>query len=231
MRATRMAERLTRTQEKVLEFIRKNLDRGEPPPTHRELCKHFGWSSTGSARDVLRAIARKGHLARSGPRRHRHMQLRDRGAPIARVAVVGRVVAGLPVASEEFVEGQLPVPEEWVAKGTCFALRVAGDSMKDAGICEGDLVVVRQQATADDGDIVAVTVHGETTLKRLRFRGRRASLVAENRRYRPIAVDSELLVVHGVVVGLLRNYTKRHPRGVAPRRMSWKEDANHAHGS
>lgn len=226
-----MAEPLTRTQAKVLEFIRRILDRGEPSPTHRELCKHFGWSSTGSARDVLRAIERKGHLTRFGPRRHRHMQLRDRGAPAARVPIVGRVVAGLPVASEEFVEGHLAVPEELAATGACFALRVAGDSMKDAGICEGDLVVVRQQGVADDGDIVAATVHRETTLKRLRLRGRRASLVAENRRYRPIDVDADSLVVHGVVVGLFRSYVEPRRRRVARGRMSWKEDANHAHGS
>jgi repressor LexA len=104
------------------------------------------------------------------------------------------------------VEGHVPVPVEWVGAGTYFALRVKGDSMIDAGILEGDLVVARKQSTAEDGDVVVAILDGESTLKRLRRHGRRATLVAENRRYRSIPVRTESAEIQGVVVGLMRAF-------------------------
>lgn len=121
----------------------------------------------------------------------------------------------MPVDSEENITQHIPVPAEWTKHGTYFAVRVAGDSMRDAGILEGDHVIVRQQSTANDGDIVVATVDGETTLKRLHQRGRRLRLAPENRRYRAIDVKTESAGVQGVVVGLLRAYEggvgSRHP--------------------
>ncbi len=220
-------ESLTQVQADVLAAIRGRLDRGEPPPTYRDLCAEFGWGSTGTVRDHLRALARKGYLELSGGRAHRQIRLLDESPAASRVPLVGRVVAGVPLAAEENVESRIPVPEEWIGRGRHFALRVNGDSMMNAGILDGDCVVVRQQATAEDGDIVVATLDGETTLKRLRRSGRRVSLAAENPRYRPIEVQSENAVVQGVVVGLMRGYLGRGRRGPAgtPRRKG------HAHRS
>ena len=195
----------TNAQARVLAAIRQRVEHGEPVPTYRDLCKQFGWSSTGTVRDHLHALERKGYVELSGPR---HRQIRLRGEPLAvsRVPIVDRVVAGVTVFADENIKGRLPVPLEWTARGTYFALRVSGDSMMDAGIFKGDCVVVRQQATADDGEVVVVALDGETTLKRLRHQGKLKTLVAENPTCRSIQVNTDAAIVQGVVVGLLRTY-------------------------
>lgn len=198
-----MQDSLTEKQAAVLQFLRRRADHGEPPPTNREICDEFGWTSTRSARDHLRVLARKRYVELSG-RGHRHVRLLDEPTPVARVPLVGDIAAGVPVESVQNVEGHVPVPAEWLGEGTYFAVRVRGDSMKDAGILEGDLVVARKQPAAEDGDIVVATVGGESTLKRLRRQGRRAILAAENRRYRLIPVRTESAEIQGVVVVLLR---------------------------
>jgi repressor LexA len=125
-------------------------------------------------------------------------------APVARVPLLGRVVAGSPVSTEEVADWRVPVPAEWIGRSSGFALRVCGDSMVGAGIQDGDVVVVRQQGTAKDGDVVAATIGAETTLKRFRRRKGRVVLAAANPAYPDIEVGSEDLVIHGVAVGLLR---------------------------
>jgi repressor LexA len=195
-------------QARVLGAIRSRVAQGEPPPTYRELCKDFGWTSTGTVRDHLQALARKGHVELPG-RRHRQLRVRSQPVPVSRVPIIGRVVAGIPVLSEENIEGELPVPGSWISRGSHFALLVNGDSMMDAGIREGDYAVVRQQETADDGEIVVATLDGDTTLKRIGRLGKRVRLVPENPRYRPIDVRSDGLIIQGVVVGLMRAYTQR----------------------
>ena len=197
----------THTQAIVLKAIRRRLENGESAPSYRDLCREFGWSSTGTVRDHLRALARKGHVKLSGPG-HRQVRLRGESLAVPRVPIVGRVAAGSPVLAEENIEGHLPVPAEWIGAGIHFALRVHGDSMIDAGIREGDYVVVRQQDTAEDGEIVVATLDTETTLKRLDRHGKHAVLRPENTRYRAIQVRADTSVVQGVVVGLMRAYRK-----------------------
>ncbi len=131
-----------------------------------------------------------------------------------RVPLVGRVAAGIPVTAEENIEGAVPVPAEWCDRGEYFALRVTGDSMKDAGILEGDQVVVEKRPTATDGEIVVATLDGETTLKRMRQNDDQVTLVAENQRYQPIPVRTEAAFIHGVVVGVLRAYRSHSRSGI-----------------
>ena len=194
----------------MLKALRRRADEGKPPPTYRELCAEFGWRSTGTVRDHLRALVRKGFVQTTGS--HRNIRLREERPPIAFVPLLGRVVAGIPVISDESAEGFLAVPAEWTGRDALFALRVAGDSMRDAGILEGDQVVVRRAYSANDGDIVVATLEGETTVKRLRLRGNRAALVAENPKYPPIEVGDADAVVQGVVVGLMRSYRESATR-------------------
>ncbi len=203
-----MLEPLTKPQAQVLDAVRALLDRGEPGPTYRELCAEFGWASTGTARDHLRVLARKGYIDLPGGRA-RHVRIREARAGVAHLPLVGQVVAGAPVVAEESIERMVPVPAEWADHGVHFALRVSGDSMRDAGIIEGDVVVVRKQETASDGEIVVATVDGETTLKRFRRRGDRVVLEAENPRYRSIKIRQDSAVIQGIVVGLLRTYRTR----------------------
>jgi repressor LexA len=197
-------DELTKPQRGVLEALRRRADQSEPVPTYRELCAEFGWASTGTVRDHLRALVRKGHVKLTG--KHRQIRLLDQRPAAASVPLVGRVVAGLPAISDENIEQWIPVPAEWARRSTLFALRVTGDSMRDAGILEGDRIVVRHQPVAGDRDVVVATVEGETTVKRLRLRKGRVMLVPENSRYRPIEVRSVRAVIHGVVVGVLRAY-------------------------
>jgi repressor LexA len=124
------------------------------------------------------------------------------------VPILGRVVAGIPITAEENVEGFLPIPTSWSGGGEYFALRVFGDSMINAGILEDDHVIIRKQEIANDGDIVAVTVEGETTLKRLKQQDGRTLLVPENSDYQPIDITTASAIVHGVVIGLLRSFNQ-----------------------
>lgn len=199
---------LTHIQAKILAVLRRGLELGAPAPTYRELCTEFGWSSTATARDHLRALARKGYIKQATKRAHRNLRLCEEHPAKAQVPIVGRVLAGIPVTSEENVEGRLSVPTEWIGRGTYFALRVAGDSMRDCGILEGDYVVVRQRPTAADGDIVVALLDDETTVKRFRTHGTHATLVAENPRYPPIRVRTESARIQGIVVGLLRRIVR-----------------------
>src|SRR5688572_20643741 len=148
-----MNEPLTPLQNRVYEAIRRRIDRGELGPSYRELCSEFGWTSTGTARDHLQALERKGYIELAGNRASR-IRLREDVPAVRRIPVVGRVVAGLPSLAEEVAEGRMPVSEQWLGQGTYFALQVTGDSMRDAGILEGDYVVVCKQASAADGEIV-----------------------------------------------------------------------------
>jgi repressor LexA len=218
-------DKLTRIQAKVLGAVRRRADSGEPAPTYRDLCAEFGWASTGTARDHLRALARKGYVKLAGG--HRQLRLCEERLPVTRVPLVGRVVAGVPVTSEENIEQHVPVPAEWVGRGTHFALRVAGDSMQGAGILDGDQVVVRKQSTAGDGDIVVATIDGETTLKRLQIRRGRTDLIAENPSFKPIAIRTESAVIQGIVVGLMRAYS---PPGGTARAHSLRRPINRAPG-
>jgi repressor LexA len=221
---------LTDIQARLLAAIRRRVERGEPPPSYRDLCSQFGWRSTGTARDHLQALARKGcvELPR---RRGGRVQVREGLAPVSNVPIIGRVTAGVPALAEQEIDGLLPIPAEWTRSGDYFALRVAGDSMSGAGIFEGDHVVIRAQSSANLGDVVAATVDGETTLKTLGRRGSRFLLVPDNPRYRAIEVKSESAVIHGVVVGLLRAYgTERASRRLRqPSRARCRERSRHAH--
>lgn len=196
-------EPLTPAQAGLLATIRDRASRGEPAPSYRDLCEEFGWASTGTARDHLRALARKGYITLGGGRA-RQVRLVEAPVPVARVRMLRRVVAELPTTAVEIDEGWIAVPAAWLGRGHHFALTVDGDSMRDAAILDGDTVVVREQSTAKDGEIVVVTMESETTVKRLRILADGLYLVAENPRYVPIRVSGDV-IIHGVVVAVMRS--------------------------
>jgi repressor LexA len=203
-----MGKELTNVQAKILKYLQQFANSGEPMPTLREICKAFGWASTATARDHLRALAVKGKVTLPG-RRSRQIRVIRARSGVTHLPFIGSVVAGIPIEAEENIEQVIPVPSEWTTTGTHFVLRVVGDSMVGAGILNGDYVVVRSQQKAEVGDIVIVTINGETTLKRLRRSGDVLTLIAESKKYRPIPVRSESSSVQGVVVGLLRSYADK----------------------
>ena len=200
---------LTSRQRAILEFItRTHKDRGYPPSV-REIGEAVGLQSPSSVHAQLATLAERGYL-RKDPDRPRAIvvQLDETGIPqqtsaVANVPLVGQIAAGSPILATEQIEETLPLPEDLVGTGTLFALRVKGDSMINAGIFNGDTVVIRQQKTADDGTIIAALVDGEeATVKRLSRKGGRVRLLAENPAYEPIEPDD--VQVLGKVVAVLR---------------------------
>jgi repressor LexA len=205
-----MQESLTPRQQKLLTYILDNIRGSGRPPTVREICRAFGYRSTGTARDHLHALETKGHLKKL---RGKSRGLVPRNWPgILRaefppMPILGRVPAGGPLLAEENIEGSLDLSEEFAGQKT-FALKVHGDSMIDAGICEGDLVVVRAQNHAEPGEIVVALVDGESTVKRLARRNEKLWLQPANRRYDPIAVEGDTRVI-GKVIGVIRSYERK----------------------
>ncbi len=211
---------LTPRQRKVLEVIRESVERRGYPPTVREIGEAVGLTSTSSVSHQLATLQKKGFLRRD-PSRPRAVDVRLPPEPVAAsasqgdeaaerearprpayVPVLGRIAAGGPILAEQAVEDVFPLPRELVGSGTLFLLRVAGDSMVDAAIADGDWVVVRQQPSAENGDIVAAMIDGEATVKTYRRRDGHVWLLPHNDEYAPIPGDAAVIL--GRVVTVLR---------------------------
>jgi len=220
---------LTQRQRRVLEVIRDSIERRGYPPSVREIGEAVGLSSASSVAHQLSVLQRKGWLRRD-PNRPRALDVRLPGETAAAAAepaaeapagagaangvdeasaprptyvpLVGRIAAGGPVLAEQAVEDVFPLPRELVGEGTLFMLKVAGDSMVDAAICDGDWVVVRQQPTAENGEIVAAMIDGEATVKTYKRRDGHVWLLPHNEAYEPIPGDDATVL--GRVVTVLR---------------------------
>ena len=220
---------LTQRQRRVLEVIRDSIERRGYPPSVREIGEAVGLSSASSVAHQLSVLQRKGWLRRD-PNRPRALDVRLPGEVAAArtepadealagagvtsgvdeaaaprptyVPLVGRIAAGGPVLAEQAVEDVFPLPRELVGEGTLFMLKVAGDSMVDAAICDGDWVVVRQQPTAENGEIVAAMIDGEATVKTYKRRDGHVWLLPHNAAYEPIPGDDATVL--GRVVTVLR---------------------------
>ncbi|WP_027717792.1 transcriptional repressor LexA [Desulfovirgula thermocuniculi] len=195
---------LTRREAQILEYIKEHLNEKGYPPTVREIGRAVGLSSTSTVHSYLRRLEQKGYLRRD-PTLPRALVVAE-GAEerLVSVPLLGRVAAGVPVMAEENWEGVLFLPASLLGSGKFFALRVRGDSMVEAGILEGDVVVVRRQPTAENGDIVVALVDGEATVKRFFRENGHIRLQPENRTMEPIITDSAEIL--GKVVSLLRKY-------------------------
>lgn len=207
-----MAEReerdeITPRQRRILEFIADTVREQGYPPTVREIGEAVGLTSSSSVHSQLENLERKGWL-RKDPTKPRAIGLADeRSRPEAVVVpILGRIAAGTPILAAENVEDYVSVPEDFAPDGEHFALRVSGDSMTGAGILDRDVVVIRRQDRAGDGDIVAALVPGpaedEATVKRLKRRDGRVTLVPENSAFQPIEMSEGRIL--GKVVAVLR---------------------------
>jgi repressor LexA len=192
----------TAKQKAVLALVEKLGERGYPPSL-RELAKGLKLSGTRAVEKHLAALERKGHLRRGAGARS--LELTQR-VSARRVPIVGRVAAGKPLLAEEHLEGTMTVDAE-ASRGGAFLLRVKGESMKDAGILDGDLVLVRPQADAESGDIVVALLGDEATVKTLIKQKDRMTLQPANPAFRPLVVGpGEPYAVAGKVVGVFRSY-------------------------
>ena len=211
------ADGLTQRQRLVLECIHRSVtDRGYPP-SMREIGEAVGLTSPSSVKHQLASLERKGFIRRD-PNRPRAIEVRlpdaaestidltgsgDAAPAAAYVPVVGRIAAGGPILAEQAVEEVFPLPKQLVGDGQLFLLKVVGDSMVDAAICDGDWVVVRQQPNAENGDIVAALLDGEATVKTFKRRDGHIWLMPHNPDYEPILGDDAAIV--GKVTAVLRS--------------------------
>ena len=207
-----MTDLLTGKRREILDFIATEVrDRGYPPSV-REIGVAVGLASTSTVQAHLKTLERQGYLRRD-PTKPRALEVRydaTSGAaierrPAAHVPLVGDIAAGTDVLASENVEELLPLPEDFTGGGNLFMLRVRGDSMIEAGILDGDYVVVRQQPDAQPGDIVAAGIPGgEATIKTYSRRDGSVVLLPANSRLEPMVFSPSDVVVYGRVVTVLR---------------------------
>jgi repressor LexA len=196
---------LTARQAEVLQFISSFHDDHGYPPTIREIADNFSISVKG-AYDHVKALERKGKL-RLGDNRSRALEIVNKDRPerrITEVPLLGQVAAGKPIFADENFRGSIQVPCEMTRSGSCFALEVRGDSMKEAGIFNGDLAVIEERPTAENGEIVVAMIDDMVTLKRFWRENNRVKLVAENAAYSPIYTQDVRII--GRLRGIIRNY-------------------------
>ncbi|MFD6137358.1 transcriptional repressor LexA [Isoptericola sp. NPDC060257] len=226
------SDRLTPRQRRVLETIRSSVEARGYPPTMREIGEAVGLASPSSVKHQLTTLERKGYLRRD-PNRPRAIEVVDPETPAvvaaapdadpapgyvagslaasdaqpaqapSYVPLVGRIAAGGPILAEQVVEDVFPLPRQVVGDGDLFLLKVAGDSMVDAAICDGDWVVVRSQPVAENGEVVAAMIDGEATVKTFKQADGHTWLLPQNAAYSPIPGDEAQVL--GRVVAVLRS--------------------------
>ncbi|MFL6154980.1 MAG: transcriptional repressor LexA [Marmoricola sp.] len=217
---------LTPRQQRILTTLRDAIEQRGYPPSIREIGEEVGLASSSSVAHQLRVLEQKGFIKRD-PNRPRALEVflpelmaarrsisgaDDAGIditgigdamPVAtNVPLVGRIAAGGPILADERVEEVYPLPKTLVGEGTLFMLEVVGDSMIDAAICSGDFVVVRQEQTAENGDIVAALLDGEATVKTFKRKDGKVWLMPHNPAFEPI--DGTHASILGIVTAVLR---------------------------
>ena len=223
---TRRRKSLSDKQRAILEVIQRSIVRHGYPPSMREIGQAVGLTSTSSVAHQLRVLEEKGYLKRD-PNRPRALEvflpevmaarkamgaaeettydetgIGDAAPVPANVPVVGRIAAGGPILAEERVEDVFPLPRQLVGDGQLFLLEVSGESMIDAAICNGDYVVIRQQPTAENGEIVAAMIDGEATVKTFQRKDGRVWLLPHNPAFEPIDGTDDTIL--GKVTAVLR---------------------------
>jgi len=209
-------QQLTDRQEEILNFIQQFQQESGYPPTLREIGKRFDISSTFGVKRHLDALSKKGYLnilsnasrgisiTKDESFNSVHIDISEKGDN--KIPIVGRVAAGSPIFAEENIEGSVLIDPTFIKKsGNCFALKVKGDSMIDAGIFEGDLVIISPQSIASNGDIIVARINDEVTVKVYEFKNQVIKLIPQNKNYDPIVIQNkEEFSIVGKVTGVLR---------------------------
>lgn len=199
-------EPLTEKQKRVLNFIEQEVARCNYPPSVREICRALNIKSTATVFCYLQTLEKKGYIAKMATKPRAIRLLTDNeGNPDLKCTfapLVGKITAGQPILAEENREGYFPLPDGLYPGEGCFVLRISGESMVGAGINDGDYVIVRQQAYADNADIVAVLLEDEATVKRFFRQSDGYRLQPENDAFEPILTRE--VEVLGKVIGLFR---------------------------
>jgi repressor LexA len=197
---------LTEKQERVYRFIREYINRHRIAPSYEEIKGHFGFKSISSVFDHIRTLEKKGYITKGGANQKRSLQVINFGKRSVSIPLVGTVAAGRPLEVYEIQE-HIDVPEEMLGRGENVALKIRGNSMIESGIYDGDVVIVKRQSTAENGQIVVALVDGEATIKRIYFHGDHVELRASNPSVAPILVtEKQDFHIFGTLVGLYRTF-------------------------
>ena len=212
-----MRKELTERQESILNFIKQFVQETGYPPTLREIGKNFGISSTFGVKRHLEALVKKGFLniesnaSRGITLLRNEIDFEDSISAssndlFVKLPVVGRVAAGSPILAVENIESSIVIDSSYLKNAeNAFALRVHGDSMINAGIKEGDLVIVSPEENPKSGDIIVAMLEDEATVKRLQVSGKEVTLIPENDNYKPITIkDKETFKIIGKIKGVVR---------------------------
>jgi repressor LexA len=211
-----MPKKLSDKEQKILDFVSKQVEEMGYPPSVREICSAVGFSSTSTVHGYLEKLKEKG-LIDKDPAKPRALRVIKRksnttfkkslpifmGRELAEVPIIGRVTAGQPILAVENIEDTFPLPVDYVQNSTSFMLRVKGDSMIEAGILDNDLVLVRQQSTANNGDIVVALIGDEATVKTFYKEKDYVRLQPANKYFEPIIVKDNISIL-GKVTGVFR---------------------------
>lgn len=201
-----MYEKLTVKQQMIFDFLKNEIRLKGYPPSIREICNFVGLSSTSTVHSHLSTLEKKGYIKRS-PSKNRSIEVLEDDfynnlRSIVNVPILGKVTAGLPILAVENIEGSMPVPLDTVNDDMCFFLRISGDSMIDAGIHNKDLVLVRHQPYAENGDIVVALLDDSATVKTFYKEKDHVRLQPQSPYFDPIIIKDVSII--GKVIGLYR---------------------------
>ncbi|OUS09780.1 repressor LexA [Gammaproteobacteria bacterium 53_120_T64] len=204
-----MAKDLTARQKQIVELIQRHIDDTGFPPTRVEIAKELGFRSANAAEEHLRALHRKGAIEMI-PGASRGIRIIDNNKTPKGIPIVGHVAAGNPILAEENIEDYCEIPAKLFHPAADFFLRVRGESMRNIGICDGDLLAVHKTPVAENGQIVVARIEDEVTVKRLKKTRSRyvISLLPENELFEPISVDlrEQEFTIEGVYTGIIRTH-------------------------
>jgi repressor LexA len=198
---------LTKQQTRVYSYLETYLRRKGRPPSYQEIQDYFGFRSLNSVVKHLKQLERKGYLESPWGNQKRAFRLLPLRTTAATIPFLGRVAAGAPIEAVDIPEA-MEVPESLLAGGNNFALQVQGESMIDEGIRDGDVLIIRKQNHADNGQTVVAQIEGEATIKKFYQRDGRVELRPANEELKPLVVPAEKVEIIGVVVGLVRHYKR-----------------------
>jgi len=197
---------LTNRQQQIFDLIKDNISNTGMPPTRAEIAKFFGFKSANAAEEHLKALAKKGYIEML-PGTSRGIRLPEALIEEEGLPLIGRVAAGEPVLAEQHVEDHYKMDGNLFHPPANYLLRVTGESMKNIGILDGDLLAVHQTTDVQNGQVVVARVENDVTVKRFKREGNIVYLHAENEDFSPIKVDlaNQEFTIEGLAVGIIRN--------------------------
>lgn len=208
-------KKISDKQKKVLDFIESQINTNGYPPSVREICGAMNFKSSSTAHSYLKLLEERGMISKAATKNRAirlintntgNVRYPDFGysESIVSVPVVGRVTAGQPILAQENITDTFPVSSDKVRGSTVFMLKIKGESMIEAGIFDKDMILVRQQSTAENGDIIVALIGDEATVKRFYKEKDHVRLQPENHNYDPIIINGDMTIL-GKVIGLYRN--------------------------